>query len=97
MEPCNNTPDLFHGRTRAQTAALHPPPLRYTAVRRVQAIVPPEYKEPGEGTGGPYTIRRIEYADNPLSLDVTPEEPKGSWTCGRSCNPASPTTAAASC
>ncbi|UIN36933.1 hypothetical protein [Methylobacterium oryzae] len=76
MEPCTRTPDLFHGRTREQTAALHPPPLRYTAVRHVRAIVPPEYKEHGEGTGGPYTIRRIAYADNPLSLDVTPRDPQ---------------------
>lgn len=75
MEPCVNTPDLFHGRTRTQTAALHPPPLRYTAVRHARAIVPPEYRDDADGTGGPYTIRRIQYGENPLSLDVTPKDP----------------------
>lgn len=76
MEPCVNTPDLFHGRTRTQTAALHPPPLKYKAVRRVNSRIPPLYARDAEDTDATYTIRRIEYVDNPLSERVTPEAPE---------------------
>ncbi|MFC6740409.1 hypothetical protein [Methylobacterium tardum] len=39
--------------------------------------MPPLYARDADGTGGPYTIRRIEYADSPLSETVTPEHPEG--------------------
>ncbi len=77
MEPCEHTPDIFHGRTRTQTAALHPPPLRYDRKLVVRAIVPPEYAHDAEGTGDTFTIRRIEYADNPVCERFTPEKPNG--------------------
>lgn len=78
MEPCFLTPDMFHGRTRTETAALHPPPLRYTAVRRVNALVPPNYRQYAGCRGNklPLTLRRIAYTDNPLSTRVTPEDPQ---------------------
>lgn len=78
MEPCTRTPDLFHGRTRTETAALHPPPLRYTAVRTVYALIPDAEWQyvGGQQRKLPLVLRRIEYSDNPLSLCVTPKRPE---------------------
>lgn len=78
MEPCTLTPDLFHGRTRAETAALHPPPLRYTAVRKVNALIPrDEWQYAGcQERKLPFLLRRIEYTDNPLSMNLTFKNPE---------------------
>lgn len=76
MEPCTRTPDLFHGRTREQTAALQPPPFQYDRTEVVPALVPPLYRRDADGTNDVLTIRRIAYAENPLSETVQPEDPE---------------------